>query len=277
MRLLRCDLRRAFRMPTFYVPFAVCICIMAYLALQTLQLIPSYNEYLEFRKTVFFPLAIASPAYLSPYVLDNPIAQYYWLALPLLVLIPTSMSLLYERRSGYYQHLLMSFSLRDYLVSKLTTNAIVVTAFVAVPLLVNLALLMCIWPIQRDFPSSDIGSIITHTTYLSGLYYKNFILYYLSIILTTVISSVMWSTIVMGASFYLRRPIVVLLGAFLFHLSYSYLLGSIFYRKLFAPAGFQSPVLLDVSLYVALAHLLLYGVLSALLFLFMRKKHFESR
>lgn len=155
-------------------------------------------------------------------------AEIFFLALPLLAIIPYSASLRSELISGVYGQMVTRSGRGRYLFAKGFAAFAAGFLVAAIPLLVNFIVLSMLRPAYEPEALDNMYFGITPNTLFSGLFFGNPLAF---VVVNTLLDGVLcgsWALLVLAFSAIVENRVVLLAGAFLLTLGVRYLNAVVF-------------------------------------------------
>ena len=140
----------------------------------------------------------------------------YFVILPLLAVLPHSLSFYEDRKNGYIRQVYTRSDREIYLVAKYVSVFLAGGAAVVLPLLVNLCICMTLLPGLP--PQNAAGTLINASVLWYTLYEKVPILYVLLFLIIDFIFAGLVAGLPLFLSFYSERKSVILLMPFILHI-----------------------------------------------------------
>lgn len=169
--MLKQEIKRGFSKLSFKIIFLITVIVVLANVINKFGATPRYLE--EYMK-----MSIISPY--ERFFLFNvePISNIYVIFLPILAVIVYADSYLEDKKSGFLKEIYTRISKKKYLLNKFISNFIIGGTIFTLPIIINFAVLMLIYPTVPVHPILGFD-LIKSGSLLPNLYYSNPILYML--------------------------------------------------------------------------------------------------
>lgn len=239
LKILKCELKRAFSSKLFWVALLIGIAIAAVSAGQNLA---DYYEGLKMEATraeymgdnPYNPMNPMTTVY-NYWIggdYEGPMTPLFYLLMPLLVCLPFSWSYLTDRKSGYINQSMVHIRKKsDYFFAKYIAIFLSGGVVVAVPLILNILTIACFIPAYHPDIFYDMYySMSFHD--MRWLFYTNPVVYEIYIILQAFIFAGLFAVTGYVFSFFIRNRFAVILLPFLCIFGAQYLQDVALYSSL---------------------------------------------
>lgn len=177
----------------------------------------------------------------------------YYMLLPIIVVIPFSLSYYEDKHSGYIRVICNRVNKEEYLKAKYLSVFISGGIVFVIPLILNLMVSACLLPSLLPQVSAEGGNMVRSVTKLYELFYSNPYIYIMIYLIIDFIFSGLFATISVSVASFATNKFVVLmypLIIFLFQYSvFSYLQKPEWTPVYFLNPGFNNATFLPLILY----------------------------
>lgn len=223
--LLAMELRKAFSGRWFWLAFSVACAIALLDAAST-----SYYELttgsigIEYADTKYYPFSVDS-CFVNWISMDagQPMANLFYLLLPLLASLPYAWSLRKEIDGGYLQNVLTRAKSKDYFASKYAAIFVSSGAAVAMPLVLNFLVCACVFPMRVPDVFDMTVACMPPDGLFSAVFYNNPMLHVVLVILISFVFAGLWGTAIASFSLVVKNRLAYTLLPFLFLFLLEYL------------------------------------------------------
>lgn len=212
--LMSVELNKALKNPWFYIALAIGCALAIWSAATSIE--TQFHAGLSLSRDEW--LGTGATGIYSSWIIvgtgDLFISGIFFLILPLLVLLPYAWSLQTEIQNGVLMHEYVCHTRKEVLTSRYIAAFVSSGLVVAIPLIVNLAVLVCFVPATTPEVMSNIYMGMREEELWSYFYYTHPFIY---VILNTIYDFVVagaWGGFVLAISFFIENRVMLLVGSY---------------------------------------------------------------
>lgn len=222
-KILKLELRKAFRSPYFSLSFLVSfvfVLISAYYMYQLFYggydkpaMLAIYEETGQLFEMIFEGKTVYT-GWIGAEI-NSPVVMQFFFMLPLLAMLPSGMSLSNEMKSGYVKHIIPKCGRKNYIISKLAASFIAGGSIVALSLLSSVLIVSLFLPAVAPKVINNIYFPVLHGDVFSVTAYSKPMLFIFLYVLLDFIFGGLFACLPVAAAFITKKPINTILLSYL--------------------------------------------------------------